>query len=97
MRRVYYAYAIRVITTPGVLRGFFMLAVLIGLTYFVSIGDVIQNMEIVGFSGLGQLAYNAVTNTEAWTLLLLGVFIYTALSFRFSFTARSAEPVFAKI
>jgi hypothetical protein len=83
MRRVYYAYAIRTVTLPGVPQGFLMLASLIGLTYFVSIGNVIQNMMNIQVSGLGRFAYNAVTNTEAWTLLILGVLIFSMFSFRF--------------
>jgi hypothetical protein len=95
MRRVYYAYAIRLATLPGVLQGFMMLGALIALTYFVSLGNVLQNMSSVGLSGLGQFAYNAITNTEAWTLLLLGLMIFAALSFRFKI-ARPASVVFVK-
>lgn len=96
MRRVYYTYAIRLATLPGVPQGFLMLGALIALTYFVSIGNVIQNIEQVGMSGFGQFAYNAVTNTEAWTLLLLGIMIFSALSFRFKIRP-AASPVFAKV
>jgi hypothetical protein len=83
MRRVYYAYAIRMVTLPGVPQGFLMLGALIALTYFVSIGNVIENMMNLQVSGLGRFAYNAVTNTEAWTLFILGVLIFSAFSFRF--------------
>ena len=83
MRRVYYAYAIRLATTPGVAQGFLMLAVLIGLTRFVSLGNVVRNLMGVEVGHVGTFFYNAVTNTEAWTLLLLGVFIYAVLSLRF--------------
>jgi hypothetical protein len=82
MRRVYYTYALRLAMLPGVPQGFLMLAGMIALTYFVSLGNVIQNMEDVGMSGFGRFAYNAVTNTEAWTLLILGLLIFTAFSFR---------------
>jgi hypothetical protein len=96
MRRVYYAYAMRIVTLPGVPQGFLMLSALIALTYFVSIGNVIQNIEIVGLTGVGRLSYNAVTNTEAWTLLILGVFVFSALSFRIKI--RTPEvTVFAKV
>ncbi len=96
MRRVYYAYALRVVTLPGVPQGFLMLASLIALTYFVSIGNVIQNLEMTGMNGLGQFAYNAVTNTEAWTLLILGVLIFLAFSFRFKIKTPEVG-VFAKV
>lgn len=96
MRRVYYAYAIRVATLPGVPQGFLMLASLIALTYFVSIGNVIQNAELIGVQGLGRFAYSAVTNTEAWTLLILGVLIFLAISFRFKIKTPDVG-VFAKV
>jgi ABC-type dipeptide/oligopeptide/nickel transport system permease component len=97
MRRVYYAYALRLATLPGIPQGFMMLAALIALTYFVSIGNVINNMVNVGFNGIGQFAYNAITNTEAWTLLILGVMIFSALSFRFKLkVSETGEPVFVK-
>ena len=83
MRRIYYAYAIRLVTMPGVLQGFVMLGALIALTYFVSIGNVVQNFLNIPVRDIGTFLYNAVATTEAWTLLLVGVFIYAALSFRF--------------
>ena len=96
MRRIYYAYAIRLVTLPGMPQGFLMIAALIALTYFVSLGNVIQNIEIVGVNGLGQFLYSAITNTEAWTLLILGVFIFGAFSFRFKVKAPELK-IFAKV
>ncbi len=84
MRRIYYAYALRVALQPAILHGFFMLAMLIALTYFVSLGNVIQNMLQVRVGGLGPYFYNAFTNTEAWTLLITGLFIFSAFSLRFT-------------
>jgi hypothetical protein len=83
MRRIYYAYALRLVTLPGVPQGFLMLASLIALTYFVSIGNVIENLMGAQVGHVGTFAYNAITNTEAWTLLILGVFIFSLFSFRF--------------
>ncbi len=97
MRRVYYAYAIRLATLPGVLHGFLMLGALIALTYFVSLGNVIQNIEIVGLSGVGRLAYSAITNTEAWTLLIIGFMVFAALSFRFKVSTSHSAQTFAKV
>ncbi len=97
MRRVYYAFALRMVATPGVMQGFGMLGVLIGMTYFVSIGNVLQNMSTVGASNIGTFLYHAVRNTEAWTLLLIGLFIYAALSFRFKVAPLSEASQFAKI
>ena len=97
MRRIYYAYALQTISMPGVLPGLSMFAILMVLTRFVSLGNVISNIMHVGFWNLGQFFYNAVTNTSAWTLLLLGAFIFSALSFRFKITHWKQEPVFVKI
>lgn len=97
MRRVYYAFALNMIATPGVIQGFAMLVVLISMTYFVSLGNVLQNMTHVGASNLGTFLYHAVRNTEAWTLLLIGLFVYTALSFRFKVTTTQSVHAFAKI
>lgn len=96
MRRIYYAYAIRVATLRGVPQGFFMLGVLIALTHFVSLGNVIVNMEHVGLGGLGVFVYNAFTNTEAWTLLLIGLMIFSALSFRFKVQISGKAPVLVR-
>lgn len=87
MRRVYYAYALRVVTLPGVPQGFLMLSSLIALTYFVSLGNVIANLMQAPVGNIGVFFYNAVTNTEAWTLLLLGIIIFSLFSFRISLKA----------
>jgi hypothetical protein len=83
MRRVYYAYMIRLVTLPGVPQGFLTLFALIGLTYFVSIRSVISNFLQVPVGNLDTFAYNAVTNADAWTLLFTGLIIYSLLSFQF--------------
>jgi uncharacterized BrkB/YihY/UPF0761 family membrane protein len=84
MRGIYYAYALRLISLPGVLQGFVMLGALIVLTHFVSIGNVIQNLSHVEVGSIGTFAYNAVRTTEVWTLLLIGVLVFLSLSLRFS-------------
>jgi hypothetical protein len=83
MRRVYYAYALRLVTLPGIPQGFLTLFALIGLTYFVSLGSVLNNIRQIPVGNLDTFAYNAVTNTDAWTLLFTGLIIFSLLSFRF--------------
>ncbi len=87
MRRIYYAYALRVITAPGLLQGFLMFGAILALTYFVSLRNVLTNLLNIPMRDIGTFAYNAITNTEAWTLLLLGIFIYAAFAFRFKVTS----------
>ena len=82
MRRVYYVYGIRLVTSPGVVYGFAMLAMLILLTRFVSIGNVLYNLRYQQINNLGNFFYNALTHTEVWTLVILGAMIFTALSLR---------------
>lgn len=84
MRGIYYAYFLRLVSLPGVLQGFVMLAVLIALTHFVSIGHVVQNFKVSGVNHIDVFLYNAVRNTELWTLVLIGLFVLLLLSLRVS-------------
>jgi hypothetical protein len=83
MRRIYYAYMLRLVSLPGIMQGFAMLAILIALTHFVSLGNVLNNFSQIQVSHLDTFFYNAVRTTEAWTLLLIGLFVYCLLSIRF--------------
>ena len=84
MRGIYYAYFLRLVSLPGVLQGFVMLGVLIMLTRFVSLGNVIQNFANIEMAHAGTFVYNAVRTTEVWTLLLIGLFVFLSLSLRVS-------------
>lgn len=84
MRGIYYAYMLRLVSLPGVLQGFVMLGILIVLTRFVSLANVIQNLSNIEMSDFGTFAYNAVRTTELWTLLLIGMFVFLLLSLRIS-------------
>ena len=97
MRRVYYVYALRIALQPAVVHGFVMLGLMIALTYFVSIGNVIHNMEGKDVSSLSTFLYNAVTNTEAWTLLILGALIFSAFSLRFTISPMRRKIAFAEV
>lgn len=83
MRRVYYAYAIRVATLPGVPQGFLVLGALIALTYFISLGDVINNLMHIEVGDVGHFVYSALTRTEVWSLFLIGIIVFSLLSLRF--------------
>ena len=96
MRRIYYAYAIRLVTLPGVPQGFVMLAALIGLTRLVSIKNVLQNVSHIEVGQLGTFFYNAVTHTHLLTLVFSGVIIYCLLSVRFAFPPRHSAQQFVK-
>lgn len=82
MRGIYYAYAIRLVSLPGVWQGFLMLGTMIALTRFVSIADVLRNLSNVELGRLGAYLYDAARSTETGTLLLVGLFIFCLLSLR---------------
>lgn len=91
MRGIYYAYALRLVSLPGVVQGFLTLGALIGLSYFVSIGNVLRNFSQVAVGDVGTFVYNAVRTTEVWSLLLIGVIVFSMLSIRVSLVPRRAE------
>ena len=90
MRGIYYAYFLRLVSLPGVWQGFAMLAILIAITRFVSIGNVLHNLSQIEFSHLDVFLYNAVRTTEIWTLLLIGLFVFCLLSVRVSLAGTRA-------
>jgi hypothetical protein len=97
MRGIYVAYFLRLVSLPGVLQGFVMLGVLIVLTRFVSLGNVIQNLSNIELSHIGVFFYNAVRTTEVWTLLLIGVFVFLSLSLRITLIPRrTAQYAFSR-
>jgi hypothetical protein len=90
MRRIYYSFAVETVSNPVLLLGFFMLGLLIVLTYFVSIDHVVLNLVHGGFGHMGAFLVHAVQKTEIWTLLILGLLIFSAFSIRWNVT-RSPE------
>lgn len=88
MRGIYYAYALRLVSQRGVWQGFVMLSALIGLTQFVSLSNVLHNLRGVELKGIPQFTYNAVSTTEAWTFLCIGLIVFCALSIRVSMAPR---------
>lgn len=68
-----------------------MLGVLIMLTRFVSLGNVIQNFSNIEMTYAGTFLYNAVRTTEVWTLLLIGLFVFLSLSLRVSLVPQKRE------
>lgn len=83
MRRVYYAYTLRIITDPLRVYGFIMGISLIFMMQFVSVPSIINNLMQIEVGAVPHYAYNAFTTTESWTLVFLGVIIFAALSLRF--------------
>ncbi len=97
MRRVYYVYALHVLTMPGLAPGFMMFCALLALTHFVSLGNVLNNLMSVEVGQVHQFFYNAAVTTEEWTFFFIGILIFSAFSFRFKIRSQVDSPRFAKI
>ena len=88
---------LRLVSLPGVFQGFIMLGILIMLTRFVSLGNVLQNLSNIELAHVGTFVYNAVRTTEVWTLLLIGLFVFLSLSLRVSFVPQKQHYSYARI
>jgi hypothetical protein len=98
MQGIYYAYLLRLVSLPGVFQGFCMLGIMIVLSRFVSLTHVYYNIISIRVGQLDTFLYNAVSTTEVWTLLLIGLFVFFMLSLRLSFiSAERMQYSFARI
>jgi hypothetical protein len=91
MRRVYYTYTLRIVTDPVNVYPFLMGVSLVLMTQFVSFTNVAQNLLAIEVGRIPVWAFNAVTSTEAPTLLLLGIMIFAALSLRLKLRLPKAQ------
>lgn len=82
IRRIYYAYALRLTLHPVTMHGVAMLILIFALTYFVSIPNVLANLLEVRLGELAPYIAKLFLHTEIWTLVILGAIIFTILSLR---------------
>jgi hypothetical protein len=82
MRRVYYAYALRLLTGPVALHGAVIAVLLFILTYFVSVTNVLRNISHIEVGRVGSYILESALHTEVWTLLIIGALIFAAFSLR---------------
>ena len=82
MRRIYLAYSLRLLTTPAVTHGAVFVVSLFLMTYFVSFVDVFKNIMHVEVASVIPYIFASLLNTEVWTLVLLGIAIFSVLSLR---------------
>lgn len=75
MRRVYYAYALGVISHPAFVHGLFMSGLLFAFTRFVSVPDVLRNLANVEVGQVAGYLYGSLFQTESWTLIISGAFV----------------------
>jgi len=95
MRGIYYAYALRLISLPGIWQSFFMLGIVAALSRFVSPGNVFHNLLQVRVGELGKFLYESFLGTESWTLILGVLFVVCLFSLRASFTTQPRPYSFA--
>ncbi len=81
MRRVYTAYAMRMLGGTRARHFFVMCLSVVGMVQFVSFMDVAENLSRVTVGEVGSFFMSAVIHTEVWTLVVLTIFVYAAISF----------------
>jgi hypothetical protein len=84
MRRVYYAFALRLATHKAVL-SFALLALSVyGLSVMVHVASIAENLRRVQVGRLDNYVANAFLHTDVVTLIFLGLVIFSLLSFNYS-------------
>ena len=84
MRRVYYSFCIRILTSRTFVHTVLFALGLYGVKVMVHIASVVKNLQSVQVGNLDTFLLNAVLHTHFVTLLSLGVVIYTLISFNYS-------------
>lgn len=80
MRRVYYTFAIRIVTHPVTMQcALFVLALLV-FARMVHVRSVIDNLLSTSLGKVPSFLTNAILNGEMLTLIAVGVMIFTLLS-----------------
>ena len=80
MRRVYYAYAIRLAHHPVTIQIGLFVAALFIFAHMVHVAKVVQNMLSTSLGNVPQFVFNALMHGEVLTLIALGVMTFVLLS-----------------
>ena len=84
MRRVYYAFAIRLITHKLVLSTAFLMLSVYGLSVMVHVASIFDNLRRVQLGRLDNYVANAFLHTDLLTLVFFGLVVFSLLSFNFT-------------
>jgi hypothetical protein len=84
MRRVYYAFALRMSTQPVVLYAALLIASLYGLSKLIHVASIINNMRTVQVGNLDNYIFNTLMHAEFWTLALIGLIFFSLISIKLS-------------
>ena len=81
MRRVYTAYAMRMLGGTRARHLAVMLVSAIAIMRLVSVMSVARNFSHVQVGKVGQFVFSALMHTESWTLIIMALFVYAAYVF----------------
>lgn len=84
MRRVYYAFAVRTVTSPVLLSAALLLAGLYALTIVLHVASIMSNLRTIQVARLDNYVLNSFAHTDYVTLACVGLVFFAMLSFRFS-------------
>ena len=84
MRRVYYAFALRLATHPITLHVVFLVAALYALAALVHVEMVLRNIAVVEVGNLVPHLAKILMNADTATIMVLGIttFVLASLPFR---------------
>jgi hypothetical protein len=84
MRRVYYSFAVGFVTSRAFLHLILFTIGLYGIKVMVHVASVVQNLKSVELNYVDNFIYNALTHTDFYTLVFIGVVVFSLLSFNFN-------------
>lgn len=82
MRRVYFAFALRLLKHPLTTHGVVLVVAGFILARLVHVAAIYQNILNVRIGDLGNYLYFTLVRADAVTLLVIGVVVFTILSLR---------------
>jgi len=89
MRRVYYAFGLRLATSPLVTHTLLLAVSVYALSKLLHVASIMDNLRGTELANLDNFIFNSFIHAEFLTLVFVGIIIFTALSFNFSFKAPS--------
>lgn len=84
MRRVYYAFALRMSTQPVVLYTVLLIASIYGLSRVTHVASIINNIRNVQVGNLDNYIFSTLMHAEFWTLALIGLIFFSLISIKLS-------------
>ncbi len=84
MRRVYYAFVIRLLTHKAVLSFALLTLSVYGLSVMVHVASIFNNLRHIQVGRLDNYLANAFIHTDVFTLLFFGLVVFSLLSFNYS-------------